>query len=522
MPSFAQSYRRFLIIYPVVALLFHGAVAHGQSELLEQRWFELETEHFTIVSQSSARQTNRFAEQLESWRLLVAKVVSEQDSYPQAQVPNFVFLFDDEESFANFQRAQETAFFIQTPRANYMALTRGNEDSLLEAKHYYAHFLIRNFEDLRLPRWYEEGLAGYLSRIQFRRGDPEFQEFSRDSNMQMAELGTELSMERLLYRDDALASPRLIQIANLKSVALLHYLFHAANRGYPDHKENLSTYLQHILEGRSERFAFDMGFPVTTEQLDDELLEYLISGASDTDDVVDELEVVLPEFSVNEMSTAEVATMLGELGLNAGSPSHSEFYFRFLLENGHESARSYSGLGDALRFRALQEEIEESDQVIADYFSEAVNLAPDDPSILMDYGEYWEAELHNCEKSYPANQRLLTIADIESHFEKAYSLNPNNAEANLAMGQLYLFENKDWQMGQAYQVRAFELLPADSFIMEQSIKYLLKAGDYAQAEQLIDELAQPIHMFGEPDYVSALRERLVSAQNNLAYDECAE
>ena len=35
-------------------------------------------------------------------------MVSEQDSYPQAQVPNFVFLFDDEESFANFQRAQET------------------------------------------------------------------------------------------------------------------------------------------------------------------------------------------------------------------------------------------------------------------------------------------------------------------------------------------------------------------------------------------------------------------------------
>ncbi|NKB32110.1 MAG: hypothetical protein GKR91_03335 [Pseudomonadales bacterium] len=494
----------------------------AQADLLEDRWFELQTANFTIYSQASSRQTSRFATQLESWRKLAAVVISDEESFAKANVPNYVFLFDDEESFNYFQRTQETAFYFQTPRANYMALTQGDDDSFLEAKHYYAHFLIRNFSDLRLPRWYEEGLTGYLSRIEIRRGEPEFSEFTREENIRMAELGTELSMQRLLYRDDALASPRVVQIANLKSVALLHYVKHAHEQGFPDHRAELETYLSHILDGRTERFAFDLGFSMTTDELDDELLDYLMGSSPDTGDVVVNFSIELPDYDVTEIAEYQVATMLGELGLNSGLPENSELYFRHLIDSGQATARSYSGLGDALRFQAQQNEIAADDRTIAEYFTRAASMAPNDSNILLDYGEYWEAELNNCDKVYPANQRQLIIADIETHFEKAIALAPNNAEANLAMGQLHLFESKDWQTGLSYQQRAFSLLPSDSFIMEQSIKYSIAGGDYVEAERLINEMAQPIHFFGEPGYVAALRDRLESAQRNETYDECAE
>ncbi|MDD9894193.1 MAG: hypothetical protein OXU66_06415 [Gammaproteobacteria bacterium] len=522
MSGFAFKIRNYFLLLSGFALALSASVACGQEKLLEDRWVELQTEHFTIFSQMSARQSIRFAEELEAWRKLTARVIDDTESYPKANVPNYVFLFDEEESFSLFQRNEEAAFFYQTPRGNYMALNFDEEYSLREAKHYYAHFLIRNFSDLRLPRWYEEGLAGYLSRVEINRGEPVFSEFSRQNNIRMAELAAELSMDRLLYRDDALASPRVVQIANLKSVALVHYLKHAHEQGFPDHRSDLEAYLEYILSGRAERFAFDMGFPITTEELDDELFDYLIGASPETGEVVDSFSVALPDYETSRMAVVDLATVLGELGLNSGSPSHSEFFFRNLIDSGNPSARSYSGLGDALRFQAQRDGIEIDDQQVAEYFHQAVNLAPNDVNILLDYGEYWEAELHDCDKNYPASQRLQIIADIESHFEKAIELAPNNAEANLALGQVYLFEEQDWRQGVEYQRHAFLLLPADSFIMEQSIKYSIAAGEYAEAERLINEMAQPIHFFGEPDFVTNLRDRLTSAQQDKSYDECAD
>ena len=90
------------------------------------------------------------------------------------------------------------------------------------------------------------------------------------------------------------------------------------------------------------------------------------------------------------------------------------------------------------------------------------------------------------------------------------------------MAQLYLFPEQDWRDGRDYQRKAFELLPADTFIMEQAAKYAIAADDYEAAEGLIKELAQPIHYFGEPGYVTDLRERLLRKRRNENYDVCAE
>jgi tetratricopeptide (TPR) repeat protein len=520
------------LVFRVRVIVFGLALALGLStgfaqensvvELLEERWFELETENFVIYSQGSSRETESFASDLETWRHIAADIVAGTTSFPKANVPNYIFLFDNARSFNHFQRSQEAAFFYQTPRANYMALTRGDDESLLEAKHYYAHFLVKNFFDLRLPRWFEEALAGYLSRVELRRGSPILNEYTREDNIRMAELGASLSMNRLLYRDDALASPRVIQIANLKAAALLYYLKHGHEQEYPDYRESLKAYVSHLLAGRTERFAFDMAFPVTTDQLDEELLDYLVNSDPDTDGIMSSVDLNLPEYEPVEVDDSTLATMLGELSLNSGSPEHAELFFRRLVEAEEASARSYSGLGDALRFQSLGGDAPTDDQTIATYFEQAIAAAPEDLHILLDYGEYWEAELSNCEKVFPENQRRLILNDIETHFSKAIALSPNSAETNLAMGQLYLFDGQDWQIGMAYQQRAFELLPADSFIMEQSIKYFIAAGEYQEAQRLIDEMAQPIHMFGEPAYVTALRKRLDSAQRNTPYDICAE
>jgi len=131
-----------------------------------------------------------------------------------------------------------------------MMVLVGNEDSLSAAYHHYAHFLARNFLDLRLPRWYEEGLASYVGQIQIDRGRPEFKRFTQIEFNSIAGLSESLSMDRLLFRDDALASPRVIQISNFKSQTLLYYLLHGyLEAEFIDRRKNLADYLELLVAG---------------------------------------------------------------------------------------------------------------------------------------------------------------------------------------------------------------------------------------------------------------------------------
>ena len=63
---------------------------------------------------------------------------------------------------------------------------------------------MRNFNDLSLPCWYEEGFAGCLARVQVNRDEVEFERFSRAGNKVLANVSELFSMNRLLYGDAAL------------------------------------------------------------------------------------------------------------------------------------------------------------------------------------------------------------------------------------------------------------------------------------------------------------------------------
>lgn len=503
----------------LLLLVIPAVPAYSQTELASERWFQVQSDNFIVISKASSRATERFVDELETWRKIAAWFVADSSPLPKAAVPNYVYLFSDAEMLSEFTYAQDPAFFYPTPRANYMALVLGDEDSHAIARHHYAHFLIKNFADLRLPRWYEEGLAGYLDRMLIDNGEAEFARLSQRNNELMLQISETLSMERLLYRDESLASPRLIQIASLKSASLLHYLLHAyEEEGYPDRRAQLDRYLELLLEGRDARFAYDLAFDVTTEQLDAEFHEYLRTSSRPRGDIDYGAVSSNSDYQTVRIAQDEITLLLGELALNGGSPELAEQFFRASVDGEQAQARSYSGLGDALRFQGL----ENMDQTIAGYFTQARDMAPEDPYIILDYGEYWEAELTDCDKDYPLVQRQGMLEDIRVHFDRAMALLPEIPETHLALGQLYLFPEEDWRRGVDAHATAFALLPADSFIMEQAVRYAIAADDYERASRLIEEMAQPIHFFGEPEYVTNLRERLLRKRRNEPYDVCAE
>lgn len=489
----------------------------AQDEILDERWILVSSENFQVYSQRSERQTNRFLRDLEYWRQISAFTIAGVDNFPSANVPNIVYLFDDVESLHSIASSNDPSFFAATPRANFLAFVDGDSNSLSVGMHYYSHFLVRNFSDLRLPRWYEEGLAGYIARMQVDGDDVEFERFTQEGNDILASVSETLSMDRLLYSDAALASPRVVQIANVKSSTLLHYFLHAyEEEGFNDRRGQLESYLGYLLEGRNPRYAFDRSFDITTTQLDAELQDYLINSRRPPGRI--EVGNLVQASIVEGVSIegAELASRLAELALNSGNFEVAGRLFERAVEYDANYARGLSGMGDALRMQ----EVEGRDQQIARYFVQAVEAAPQDATILLDYGEYWEEELEDCENIWPPAERSRINADVLSHFERAIQINPQSPEANLAMGEYYLLEGNDWAEGKVYQDRAFELLPADTFIIEQAARYAIAGDQYEEAERLITELAQPIHFFGEPIWVTELRERLLRKRRGEPFNAC--
>lgn len=514
-PSKVQPLINSFIVVILFCLSFPLA---AQEELLEDRWFKLSTPNFIFFSQISSRQTRRVANELEMWRQVAAFNISGEENFPTANVSNIVYLFKDEKSFSYFRVFDELAFFYPTPRHNFMAFVPSLDSSQPAALHQYAHFLEKNFADLRVPRWYEEGLAGYLERITITRGKAELSKSSQEGDQVLAQVSNLLAMDRLFYNDEALASPRMIQIANLKSQALLHYLLHANEEPkFIDRREELSSYLALLLEGRNPRFAFDQSFSVTTAQLDVEFENYLLTSSNRSGAVLAGDIAELESLETERVNEIELGLMMGELALNTGKMEVAEFYFRLIIGKESPPARAYSGLGDALRYQQL----EGRDQEIARYFETALDLASNNLNIMLDYGEYWESELENCDKTYPVGQRQSMLVAMKSQFERAVASSPSSAEANLAMAEFYLLEGQDWTLGREYQSKAFDLLSADGFIMEQAIRYSIAAEDFNEAERLITELAQPLHFFGEAEYVTNLRENLFKKRRGENYDVCS-
>ena len=67
---------------------------------------------------------------------------------------------------------------------------------------------MRSFNDLSLPCWHKEGVAGCLARVQVSSDEVEFERFSRAGNEVLANVSELFSVGRLLYSDAALASQR--------------------------------------------------------------------------------------------------------------------------------------------------------------------------------------------------------------------------------------------------------------------------------------------------------------------------
>ena len=515
--------RRLLVLLTMFALHAHAA---EDGDLAAQRWFASETNNFIIYSQLSERQTQRRANALEQWRDAALQVLAIVDSQQLDPIKTNLYLFDDVDDYALFAEGDDAAYFFSSPRANFI-IAQSSDEGIKMAKHHYAHFLINN-RSIGVPRWFEEGMSQYLSRLEPTGRDIELKGFSADDYNLVVALSAELSLENLLYDDAALASPRLIQIANLKAAFFVHFLRHGQLReGFEDRSDMLQNFLNLLAQGRTDRFAYDQAFELSARRMDEDLDRFIAEGKRRGDSDFDLFEI--PErqqFVAYEVPSDEIELALAEISLHSARFPLASYYFERLMKEGNGGGRAFSGFADAQRMHiSAPHEGSINDitpQELELLYQRAVETSPEDYQLQLDFGQYYDSLRDDCENPLSPEQLQRAQQGMTTHFEKALSINPDSAEVNLSNGQLFLFEGKDWQQGLVYQDKAFASLPADTFVLEQAIEYAILAKDYDTSNALINRMARPMHFWGTPFWISDLRKRVLAAQQGEAFDPCAE
>lgn len=513
---------RALALLTMVAL--HSYAADG--DLATERWFATKTDNFTIYSQLSKSQTERRASQFENWRDAALQVLGIASTQQQDPIKTYLYLFDDDDDYALFAENNDAAYFFSSPRANFI-IAQSSDAGIDMAQHHYAHFLINN-APVGVPRWFEEGMSQYLSRLEANNRNVELQGFRDEDYQLLAALNADYSLDNLLYDDDALASPRLVQIANLKSAMFVHFLRHGQQReGFQDRSGDLQNYLGFLKQGRTERFAYDQAFNLSVRRMAEEFDRFVEEGQSRGDRDLELLEVEgQREFEAYEVTSEEIKLAIAEISLHSARFPLSAYYFETLMQDGEGGGRAFSGFADAQRMDALSSSgvsVEgKTSQELELLYQQALEVSPDDYQLHLDYGQYYDNLRDNCEEPLTAAQLQRVQQGMTEHFEKALALNPESAEVNLSNAQLFLFEGKDWQQGLVYQDKAFAALPADTFVMEQAIEYAILAEDYDKANLLINRMARPMHFWGTPSWIRDLRSKLHAAERGEIFDACAE
>jgi len=168
-----------------VLLLFLGSFSVARAESNPQ-WVQIQTEHFTVITDSGDKQARQIAVQFEHMRSFFHQLFPGLGS--DAGSPIVVFALRDRKGFNALEPAaylakgslQLAGLFLRTPDKNYILLRLDTEEErpYSTVYHEYTHFLTRKAE--WIPLWLNEGLAEFYQNTEIEGKNVRFGEPSAD------------------------------------------------------------------------------------------------------------------------------------------------------------------------------------------------------------------------------------------------------------------------------------------------------------------------------------------------------
>jgi hypothetical protein len=448
-------------------------------------WIEVQTEHFTLLSNAGQRTTVQIGTRLEQLWQVMAATFADIASRP----PTWIYVFRDEAAISPFKMRADgrpdtvAGYYVATPLANYIAIdASAGEGPFRAVYHEFVHYFLHNNLPYA-PLWLNEGLAEYYSTVRIRGA--------------RADLGLPIDDHRQwLLEHDPIPLARLFLIDTdspeyreglgrgtfyAQSWALTHYLM-----SHPD-KKRMNALMQEFRRGATAESALSLVYGLDLPTLEPELKVYA-SGRT------------LPsqEWRFGDWEAGPVVTQIlerGEVRFRLGDLlthrvpiqfAAAEEYLQAALAADSTRAAVYASLGQ------LRHEAGRYPESHA-FNARAVELAPDDAGLRLGFGLSLLEEYFAPETGQPltAPETPPLLFEAREHLRGSMALAHPGVEDDLAFGRTFLLDRGPVPEGISALIRVVDREPWRLDAVRDLIALKAHSGDRSGARSLLDTSLRP-------------------------------
>lgn len=432
----------------------------GCPAIAEEQWIEVQSPHFTVLTDGGEKAGRDLGRQLEQMRSVFAQLFSRQ---VKQDVPLQIIALKSSGQLSEYsplykgKPVKTTGFYLHSQDRDYIMLDLEAPNRWETVFHEYAHLLLAaNIPDL--PPWFTEGFAEFYSTIAIDSKHatigraPQFaaEVLRQESLMPVATL-LAVDHNSAVYNDDS--DPRSIFYA--ESWLVVHYLW--------DHNlmEQAQRYFQLVRLRMPAADAFKQAFDMAPDQFDRLLQKYSRS-------TLEALRVRLPEGLEQVSFTVTPVTSLTAMAALAGVHAHQTGYlqeaikeFKQILEQDPDNADAHRDLG------YIYYNQHDSDAAMP-HLEKAAAKAPKDWRVHFFWAELAAAKYDDALAPKIENEARLVI-EINPEFADGYGL----------LGFAFMVEHRNPEAVAAYQT-ALRLKP-------QSDVYALNLAELYTLQGRLDE-----------------------------------
>lgn len=439
-------------------------------------WVEVQSPHFTVVTDAAAKQGQHILDQFERMRWVFATLFPKSNVDPVA--PIVVVAVKDQRDLRTLEpqaylakgQLQLAGLFLRTPDKNYilLRLDAEGEHPFSAVYHEYTHLEIGDATEW-MPLWLNEGLAEFFQNTEIRDkevllGEPSGEEllFLQQNRLIPLPVLFRVDANSPYYHEEQKGS-----VFYAESWALTHYLETTSAK---DHVNRIGDYLNRVSEHEDPVTAAEQAFG-NLQRLQATLEEYTRSGQyqyfklSSAAARIDEA-----SFSVKPLTEAQADAVRADFLVYAGRGDDARTLLNAVLEADPNNVQAHETMG-VLEFRLGHAADAKK------WFGEAVALDPENA-----FAQYSLARSAMAEGS--------TGDEVESSLRAAIRLNPRLAPAYDGLAVFYGKRQEKLDVAHMLTLQAIQLDPGNVNYRLDAARILMEQQQYTGAVEVLEAAAR--------------------------------